>query len=45
MRTKIGCVALLAGMMGIVTEAAAAVENNASLAGKRGPLLVLPYWS
>ena len=45
MRTKIGCVALLAGMMGIVTEAAAAGENNASLAGKRGlsPITLAQY--
>lgn len=42
MRTKIGCVALLAGMMGIVTEAAAAGENNAILAEKRGlsPIII-----
>lgn len=34
MRTKIGCVAILAGMMGIVTEAAAAGENYAIMAGQ-----------
>jgi hypothetical protein len=36
MRTKIGCVVLLAGMTGIAMEAAAEEENNATMAGKRG---------
>ena len=36
MRTNIGCVAVLLGMMGIVTGAAAVGKNNAGLAGKRG---------
>jgi hypothetical protein len=36
MRTKIGCVVLLAGMTWIAMEAAAEEENNAAMAGKRG---------
>jgi hypothetical protein len=42
MRTKIGCVVLLAGMTGIAMEAAAEEENNATMAGKRGlsPIII-----
>jgi aspartate aminotransferase-like enzyme len=36
MMTKIGGVALLAGMMGIAAGAAAVGENNSTVAGKRG---------
>jgi hypothetical protein len=43
MRTKIGSVVLLAGMMGVAAEAAAG-ESDASVAGKRGlsPIIVSP---
>ena len=42
MCTKIGCVALLAGTMGVAAGAPAEGENDASVAGKRGLSPIIP---